>query len=194
MSSQTAGSSSFRAAKGPTIVGVYWPLRDEPIRSGLKVLLAVGVGVGAWWFSGQKWIGTVSSAVVAGAMWRTFVAATYELGIEGIAIRTLGRVRRIPWRAVAHFETGRTGVFLYRTTDPAPVDSLSAWFIPWCGARETVIAHLERFVLGLEPSGEGGAEAATVEVSRPSATGAPGQAITTAGDEASPDASSESTA
>ena len=154
MSSSTRGGSSKRAATGPAIVVSHWPLRDDPVRSVLRVALAVGVAAMAGYFSGQLLVGTVVAAVVLASMWRMFVPVVYELGVEGIALGAFGRVRRIPWRAVRNCDAGQSGMFLSGSENPAPVDAIGAVFIPWCGQRDAIEALVRVFVWGEEPVSE----------------------------------------
>ena len=173
MSNSNRGSSSYRAMTGPAVVGSHWPLRDEPLRSVLRLGFAAADGGAAAYASGEWFVGGIAAAAIAAAMWRMFVPVDYELGIEGVALRAWGRVRRFPWRAVGTCRFTRYGVFLYGTEDPAPVDAIGAVFVPWCGQRDAIEAQVRRFVLGEEPAISVTVhenEAAAAEESEPSAT------------------------
>jgi hypothetical protein len=120
-----------------------WPLRDEGLRSwGLVVAAAVLVAL--VWTIWQSWQFTLLTAVtLTVAAWRLWLPVKWELGLTGVTLVVLGFRRKIPWMAVAQFEIGEEGVWLFADRDPTPQRGT---FISYGGQRPRITACIEYYL------------------------------------------------
>src|SRR5688572_9561525 len=92
-----------RAIPG-TLRFIDWPLRDDPLRSGLLLLLLIA----ASWFASHSAqdaaVGALAFVLAALTLRRLWIPTVYELGSKGIVLSRFGRKRRIPWSEVGRVE------------------------------------------------------------------------------------------
>ena len=108
--------------------------------SWLVPLAMVGVaGLIDFGGGGKLW---AAAAVVAlsATLWQFVLPVDYEISPAGCSRQVLGRERLVPWGAVRSYQPRTTGVMFFRRVDPAPIDALGSWFVPYPADREEMLA------------------------------------------------------
>jgi hypothetical protein len=154
-------NSSNRDSSPSTVRGLrftHWPLRDEPLRAGILMLVATSLaGLAGWsWHSG--WVALGAWAALAGCLWKLWLPVHYEFALRGITQTVLGRSRRISWRDVAACEFRPRGVFLYATEDTSPLASFRSLFVRYPAQREQLRELIEAALARPAPRGSSSVE------------------------------------
>ncbi|NUQ64867.1 MAG: hypothetical protein HUU20_20580 [Pirellulales bacterium] len=129
-----------------------WPLGEHPAR-GLLLLIALGaVFLAVEHQTGARSMAMLAVGALAIACWRFFPPAAFELNVDGVHLRALGRGRQIPWPEVQSYRVFSDGVLLLPFRDSSPIDALRGLYLPWRDRREEVLANL-RFYLDHQERG-----------------------------------------
>lgn len=147
MSSASWHDSPRRIVLAPNDLRVRdWPLRDDGWRAWAGVVTIGAIATGMGWRFHNVAVGAASGVALLAAGWRLVVPVTWEFNGQGVTERVLGRRRAIPWTSVAGWKCYRRGVLLLPDANPAPWSAWHAWYVPWCGEREQLVAILEHYV------------------------------------------------
>ena len=123
-----------------------WPMAEHAGWSWLVPLAVVGVGGSVDYLGGGPLWGAAAAAALALTLWQFVLPVDYEISPAGCSRQVLGRERLVPWSAVHSFHPRTTGVVLFRRADPAAVDALGSWFVPYPADKDEVLA-MTRFYL-----------------------------------------------
>src|SRR5687768_6840002 len=111
--SSVSDKTVIRSRTAPTSFKISnWPLRDEPVYSGIVIGLIVALSVLGATAVDHYAMGIVIFAVLALSARRIWTPAVYELGSKGIVHSWLGRRRRVPWTEFARYELRNGGILL----------------------------------------------------------------------------------
>ncbi|MHC4403075.1 MAG: hypothetical protein ACYTG0_25725 [Planctomycetota bacterium] len=132
----------------PPIQWRSWPLSENvPVAAMVVIgLLAVGLGVG--WMTGRMHLALLAAGAVAAGMWRFFLPTRFQLNADGVSQRTLGRNRRIPWKAIRRYEIHVSGVLLLPDDEARPIDPFRGLFLPWGKHHREVLAQVCHYLDG----------------------------------------------
>ena len=123
-----------------------WPLRDN-VLAGLGVLAALSAaGLGVRWVTEQTHLAWLAVALLALALWRFFLPASFELNADGVSQWRFRRCRRISWNAVRRYEICSAGVLLLPHADRCPMDPLRGLYVPWGSRRDEVLAQIRYYL------------------------------------------------
>jgi len=123
-----------------------WPLRENTLRAAL-VMVALLVGaIVVRWFSGRPYLTLLALAAMLISLWRFFLPVVFELNGDGVSQWFFRRQRRIPWRAVDHYEICSAGVLLFPHQDRSAMAAFRGLFIPWTTHRDEVLAHVQHYL------------------------------------------------
>jgi hypothetical protein len=142
---------SGRAVLGELTVA-HWTLRDDPAMAAAVVAPIVVLVVVVASVTRSPALTSLVLVALAAASWSALLPVRYVFDATGVERRILWWRRRIPWAAVARCETWPTGVRLFRTADPLPLEALRAVFIPFAGSRDEILEQLERRALRCQMS------------------------------------------
>lgn len=120
-----------------------WPLRDEGLKSWAMVVGAIAIIALVWAVWGSISFTLITAAALTVSLWRLWLPLKWELGLTGVTMVVLGFRRRIPWLAVAKFELGRDGVWLFADREAAPE---RATFIGYADQRQRITACVEYYL------------------------------------------------
>ena len=84
--------------------------------------------------------GVAAAAALAVTLWQFLLPVDYEISPAGCSRQVLGRERLVPWNAVRSYRLRTTGIMLFRRADPAPIDALGSWFVPYPADKEELLA------------------------------------------------------
>lgn len=128
----------------PEDVAVWnWPLRDEGLKSWAMVVIALVLVALAWTIWGSLAFTLITGTTLAVSLWRLWLPVKWELGLTGVTLVVLGFRRRIPWLAVARFELGRDGVWLFADREASPQRGT---FIGYADQRQRITACVEYYL------------------------------------------------
>lgn len=135
----------------PSVQWQSWPMRDSLPAGAMVVggLMAAGASVGL--LTAEVHLALLAVGVIAIALWRFFIPASFELNTDGVSQWLFGRRRRIPWKEIRRYEVCSSGVLLLPRADRCPIDSYRGLYLPWGQHRGEVLAQV-RYHLG-PPSG-----------------------------------------
>jgi hypothetical protein len=139
----------IRARAAPATLKISdWPLRDEPLQSGLLVALVLAISA-----IGAVAVQHIGMALILfglfGAMLgRVWFPAVFEMGSKGVIQTRLGRKRRVPWTEFARYEIHTRGMLLCADLEPNPFSAWRGLFIPWDDKRDEVLAVVEFYLHG----------------------------------------------
>lgn len=153
--SSTATSLSARTDEtGPLQLQlVNWPLRDQPRRSLVVVLLLALVSVLAGLASESLSMGLLAGSASLVASWRYWLPVTYEIGPYGIRQLVFKRVRRLSWRQVGRIEIRNQGIRFLPDHDPAQLANLRGLYIYHPGQEETLKHVVNYYMQSMETAG-----------------------------------------
>ncbi len=152
MSSISELRSQPSPTEGPPPVRLRtWPLGEHPVR-GLILLLAIGAVFSVIWrYTSAPSMVLLSVAAMLASLWRFFVPVVYELNLEGVHQRFLGRRRQLLWRSVARYQALSRGILILPDIDNRPIDVLGGLYVPWDDHREEVLSNFVFYVDGRRP-------------------------------------------
>ena len=154
VSSTTAASSARPDETGPLQLQlVNWPLRDQPRRSIVLVLLLILVSTLAGLASESVSMGLLAGSAALVASWRYWLPVTYEIGPYGIRQLVFKRVRRLSWRQVGRIEIRNQGIRFLPDHDPAQLANLRGLYIYHPGREETLKHVVSYYMESLETAG-----------------------------------------
>jgi hypothetical protein len=133
---------AHRAA--PTdVVLQFWGIQQRPWETLGLLVFSVGLSVGAWWLSDSMLIASISLGSLLLAGGRAWCPIRWELGLGGITETVWFFRRKIPWIAIARFEIGEEGVWLFanRTGESHP-----GLFLEFGERRDAVIGCIEYYL------------------------------------------------
>jgi hypothetical protein len=125
-----------------------WPLQDDRPRMAMLLAAVAGISLVVGWQAGWQWL-VVAVVVQLLPLWRWFIATDYEADERGISQTVLGRTRKVPWRAVAHLEVGRHGIWLLPHSTGQRQRDLRGAYVP-CQGRTAEISAAARHFLALD--------------------------------------------
>ncbi len=114
--------------------------------SWLVPLALVGVGGVVDYGGGGPLWGAVAAVALAISLWQFVLPVDYEISPAGCSRQVLGRERLVPWGAVRSYQPRVTGIMLFRRADPAAIDALGSWFVPYPADKDEMLA-MARFYL-----------------------------------------------
>jgi hypothetical protein len=154
VSSTTAASSDRPDETGPLQLQlVNWPLRDQPRRSLVVVLLLALVSVLAGLASESLSMGLLAGSASLVASWRYWLPVTYEIGPYGIRQLVFKRIRRLSWRQVGRIEIRNQGIRFLPDHDPAQLANLRGLYIYHPGQEETLKHVVNYYMQSMETAG-----------------------------------------
>jgi len=147
--SSVSEKTVIRARTAPAPLRISnWPLRDEPVQSGIVIGFIVALSVIGATAVHHYAMGLVLFALFALSVRRIWAPAVYELSSKGIVYARLGRKRRIPWSEFARYETRNGGVLLCADVDPNPFSAWHSLFIRCSDRRDEILAIVEFYLQG----------------------------------------------
>ncbi len=154
VSSTTASSHARTDETGPLQLQlVNWPLRDQPRRSIVMILLLVLVSILTGLASESLSMGLLAGSAALTASWRYWLPVTYEIGPYGIRQLVFKRVRRLSWRQVGRVEIRNQGIRFLPDHDPAQLANLRGLYIYHPGQEETLKHVVNYYLQSLEMAG-----------------------------------------
>ena len=154
VSSTTAAPRARPDETGPLQLQlVNWPLRDQPRRSLVVVLLLILVSVLAGRASQSLSMGLLAGSAALVASWRYWLPVTYKIGPYGIRQLVLKRVRRLSWRQVGRIEIRNQGIRFLPDHDPAQLANLRGLYIYHRGQEETLKHVVNYYLQSLDIAG-----------------------------------------
>lgn len=140
--SSSQRSKTIRPAAPPPIRWRVWYLAEHPGWAVGWCLLQGAVWWSVLWVTGRGYLAGLAVGMVMLASWRLLTPIRYELSPEGVLQAVGGLQWKIPWKAIGRYETAESGVWLWPTKSPRPMDALRAIYLPWGEHREAVLSHL----------------------------------------------------
>lgn len=104
------------------------------------------MGVGIQRSTGSLSMALLAVAALALSLWRFFVPVVFELNVDGVHQRILGRNVQFSWLSVRQYRVFSDGVLLLPYDESCPIDALRGLYLPWRDRREEVLANV-RFYL-----------------------------------------------
>jgi hypothetical protein len=154
VSSTTASSPARTDETGPLQLQlVNWPLRDQPRRSIVMILLLALVSILTGQASESLSMGLLAGSAALVASWRYWLPVTYEIGPYGIRQLVFKRVRRLSWRQVGRIEIRNQGIRFLPDHDPAQLANLRGLYIYHPGQEETLKHVVNYYMQSLEMAG-----------------------------------------
>lgn len=97
-----------------------WPLRDEPIKCGLVLIVVfLTIALVAGLTSSLAMI-LLASVGIAITLWQMWLPVKWELGLSGVSQSVLGYRRKVAWISIARYEMTSDGVWLFAKADRSP--------------------------------------------------------------------------
>lgn len=125
-----------------------WPLCESSVRAFWALFCLSGVGLLAYWLTGQVYLALLALAALMASLWRFFLPVVFELNEKGIHQRILGRHRCIPWHAIRRYEVCAAGLLLLPDDDPSLIAYFGGIYLPWAGYRDEVLAVVAYYLNG----------------------------------------------
>ena len=119
------------------------PVVDDFPRSALLIGVVVAVCVGVHVSFGGLGYALLAAAFLAVALGRYFLPTWYELDGDGVAVRFLGRTRRVAWSEVRRTQVHREGMQLSPFEQPSRLESFRGTFLRFAGNRDEVVSFVE---------------------------------------------------
>lgn len=148
--SSTVRSTTPPLPPQPLLAGTLrwrsWPLVDRPAWSWV-VPLAILL-VGGWVIlAGGGWLLAICAAAALAATLRSFLLpTTFEVATLGLRRRAMGRIRIIPWPAIRSYQRLPSGVFLFQSAEPTPLDFVNSVFVPFPEDSEELLVALRLYL------------------------------------------------
>ena len=134
-STRTSGNKEIRFR--------HWPLREEPLRSFVMLIIAAGAAVLVARAAGNVWAGVAAWIALAICLWRMWLPVEFEFGPRGVLQRYLGRQRRVAWRDIARCEFQRRGLLLHATDDATALGTMRSIYVRYPAERERLRELIE---------------------------------------------------
>jgi hypothetical protein len=106
-------------------------------------VIAVGGAVAG--AAGPLW-GIATAVALLLTLWQLLLPVYYEISPAGCSRQVLGRERLVPWGAVRSYQARATGMMLFRRVDPAPIDALGCWFVPYPPDHGEMLALVRQYL------------------------------------------------
>ena len=130
----------------PSVQWQSWPMRDSLPAAAMVVGGLVAAGAGVVWITAETHLALLAVGVMAIALWRFFLPASFELNTDGVSQWLFGRRRRIPWREIRRYEVCSSGVLLLPRADRCPIDAYRGLYLPWGKHRSEVLAQVHYYL------------------------------------------------
>jgi hypothetical protein len=105
----------------------------------------VGVGGVVDYAAGPVW-GAAAAVALALTLWQFVVPVDYEISPAGCSRQVFGRERLVPWGAVRSYQRRATGIVLFRRADPAAIDALGSWFVPYPADEDEMLSMVRQYL------------------------------------------------
>jgi hypothetical protein len=105
----------------------------------------VAVGGAVAYAAGPVWGVAVAVALLL-TLWQFLLPVDYEISPAGCSRQVFGRERLALWGAVRSYQARATGIVLFRRPDPAAIDALGCWFVPYPPDRDEMLAMVRQYL------------------------------------------------
>jgi hypothetical protein len=129
-----------------TIRWQSWPLVDHPRTSWLLPAAIGGVGALVWILGGGVLLTIAAIVALALATWQFLLPVTFEICSLGVRRYALGRMRLVPWSAIRAYQLRSTGAVFFQRPDPANVDMLSSFFVPYPSDEDEMVVAVRLYL------------------------------------------------
>ena len=146
MSGFTQLDSTEREEPPPSVQWRSWPMRDSAIAAAMVLVGLAAAGAAVRWVTAETHLALLAVGVLALALWRFFLPASFELNPDGVSQWLFGRRRRIPWRQIRRYEVCSSGVLLLPHADRCPIDAFRGLYLPWGRHRSEVLAQVRYYL------------------------------------------------
>lgn len=148
MSSASTPQSDITATHHPAPAVLRWrswPMAEHAGWSWLVPAGVLAVGGGIGYAAGPLW-GVAAAIALALTLWQFMLPVDYEISPAGCSRQVFGRERLVPWGAVRSYEARATGIVLFRRVDPAAIDALGGWFVPYPADEDEMLAMARQYL------------------------------------------------
>jgi hypothetical protein len=138
-----AESESTTAA---TIRWQSWPLIEHLRISWLLPAAIGGIAAFVWILGGGLLVALITIVALILAMWQFLLPVTFEICSLGVRRYAFGRMRLVPWSAIRAFQLRTTGVVFFQRPDPAGVDIMKSFFVPYPGDEDEMVVAVRLYL------------------------------------------------